>query len=295
LIDEVRIYNRARTQAQIQADMNTPIGSPEHLLGEEIDAQGTVPLTEREIRPLFNEAINRWAAVTGMNEVAQRLRSVHVQVLDLPGTLLGIAATTVIFLDANGAGHGWFLDPTPKDNSEFASGVVDSPAADHVDLLTVLVHEMGHLLGLDDDSGADPYTGSVRADTLPVGVRRINLEDAQSAVTSLARGPSEAGLVILASGSQLQAETNVAGRASVPRWLFSSADQILLPLSTAVNACNSPVHSESSTKVESVVPPSAGPPKLVAKTNIAHAQRDVTSIDLLFANLDELWDERQVD
>ena len=46
----------------------------------------------------------------------------------------------------------------------------------YVDLLTVLTHEMGHALGLDDDSQTDPSTGTVMADVLPLGVRRIHLE-----------------------------------------------------------------------------------------------------------------------
>jgi hypothetical protein len=32
--------------------------------------------------------------------------------------------------------------------------------------LTVLTHELGHTLGLDDDAAADPYTGNVMADAL---------------------------------------------------------------------------------------------------------------------------------
>ena len=36
LIDEVRVYNTALTRPQIQADMNTPVGSPLVLKGERI-------------------------------------------------------------------------------------------------------------------------------------------------------------------------------------------------------------------------------------------------------------------
>src|SRR5205823_14094628 len=86
------------------------------------------------------------------------------------------ASGSVMYRDANAAGHGWFIDPTPQDDSEFAPGLVNGPAAGRVDLLTVLTHEMGHILGLDDDSATDPVTGSVMADTLPLGVRRIHLE-----------------------------------------------------------------------------------------------------------------------
>src|SRR6185369_7400453 len=81
-----------------------------------------------------------------------------------------------IYLDANAAGRGWFVDPTPWEDSEFAPGVADSPAAGRVDLLTVLAHEMGHILGRDDDHETDPMTGNVMADVLPLGVRRIHLD-----------------------------------------------------------------------------------------------------------------------
>ena len=120
--------------------------------------------------------MTRWSAVLGDPEAAQRLRSVRVEVMDLPGTTLGLASGAVIYLDANGAGHGWFLDPTPWEDSEFAPGLTDSPAIGKVDLLTVMAHEMGHILGLDDDSATDPFTGNVMAHVLPLGVRRIHLE-----------------------------------------------------------------------------------------------------------------------
>jgi hypothetical protein len=41
-----------------------------------------------------------------------------------------------------------------------------------VDLLSVLTHELGHVLGLDDDHGADPSGDDVMGDTLALGVRR---------------------------------------------------------------------------------------------------------------------------
>jgi len=37
-IDEVRVYNRALSQSELQTDMNTPVGSPERLLGEAVAA-----------------------------------------------------------------------------------------------------------------------------------------------------------------------------------------------------------------------------------------------------------------
>jgi Concanavalin A-like lectin/glucanases superfamily len=282
LIDEVRIYNRARTQAQIQSDMNTPIGSPEHLLGEEIAAPDATPFTEKEIRPLFHEAVSRWATVIGMPEAAQRLLKVDVQVLDLPGTLLGIASTTIIFLDAKGAGHGWFIDPTPRDDSEFAPSVVDSPAADHVDLLTVIVHEMGHLLGLDDDSDADPFTGSVMADTLPLGVRRINLDGPRPESPAVPQPSNVAAFLLLSAGSDLRIDTGVASQVN----LASAAMSALAAVSTQT------VDSEPTAMApEAESPLVAGPPNLVARKNVGREEQDLSQLDLVFADLDRLWDD----
>jgi hypothetical protein len=73
----------------------------------------------------------------------------------------------VVRLDATAAGFGWFVDPTPANDSEFASG--KPPAG--MDLLTVVMHELGHEVGLLD---LDPAThpGDLMAQTLPPGVRR---------------------------------------------------------------------------------------------------------------------------
>jgi hypothetical protein len=175
-IDEVRIYNRALSVAEIQSAMNTPVGSPLLLQGAEVSAAGVTPLTQDALAPVFDEAVARWMAVVGGNaDLVQRLQNVHVGVMDLPGTTLGLASGSYIWIDVNAAGHGWFIDPTPGDDSEFAPGVTDSPAAGHADLLTVFEHELGHVLGLDDLFATDPYTGDVMGDTLPLGVRRTLL------------------------------------------------------------------------------------------------------------------------
>ena len=60
-------------------------------------------------------------------------------------------------LDVNAAGYGWFIDPTPADNQEFsrrtATGELfatpGSLAFGEMDLLTVVMHELGHVLGLE--------------------------------------------------------------------------------------------------------------------------------------------------
>jgi hypothetical protein len=100
------------------------------------------------------QARREWADAGATAEQLARLDAVQVQVADLPGLTLGQAAGTLITIDSDAAGWGWFVDQTPQDDHEFllnAQGLAatSGPAARHMDLLSVLTHEMGHVLGLD--------------------------------------------------------------------------------------------------------------------------------------------------
>src|SRR5262245_14680220 len=53
-----------------------------------------------------------------------------------------------VWIDGDANGFGWFVDPTPADDLEFAPGTM-GPARDRVDLLTVVLHELGHVLGFE--------------------------------------------------------------------------------------------------------------------------------------------------
>jgi RHS repeat-associated protein len=81
---------------------------------------------------------------------------IRVAIADLPAGDLGRAWITQldaagrpsegrIVLDWNGDGHGWFIDPTPLDASEFSNP--NSPAVGRYDLFSVIAHEVGHTLG----------------------------------------------------------------------------------------------------------------------------------------------------
>jgi hypothetical protein len=100
------------------------------------------------------------------------LQNLTVAIRDLPGTKLGMASGSTIWIDRNAAGHGWFVDRTPWDDSEFAPGSSTKRVAGRVDLLSVLVHEMGHVLGLEDQHATDLFSGDVMGWALPLGVRR---------------------------------------------------------------------------------------------------------------------------
>jgi PKD domain/Bacterial Ig domain len=67
---------------------------------------------------------------------------------------LGRPNTATISIDDDANGVGWFIDPTPGDNSEFTGtdtyfqATPNSAAAGKYDLLTTILHEMGHTLGI---------------------------------------------------------------------------------------------------------------------------------------------------
>lgn len=89
----------------------------------------------------------------------------------------GTGPTAQITLDTNAAGHGWFIDYTPYLNEEFlpTSNPLEwvakpgSAAEGKMDLLTVLLHEYGHALGLEHTADAH----SLMATTLQPGIRRL--------------------------------------------------------------------------------------------------------------------------
>jgi hypothetical protein len=109
----------------------------------------------------LDEAIRRWAA-DGADVSA--LAGLDVRVADLGGATLGLASGQTIWLDDDAAGWGWFLDATPADDAEFlAAG--DQGEQGRMDLLSALVHELGHVLGHDHDEGG------AMAETLAAGER----------------------------------------------------------------------------------------------------------------------------
>jgi hypothetical protein len=142
------------------------------------ESPGLPRLTEEQIQGLLDAAILHWAARGLAGDQLERLQDVDVQVRDLGGDLLGLAGGDTITLDDDAAGHGWFADPTPLEDEEFRAAdhvfaaLADSPAAGRMDLLTALMHELGHLTGLDDlDAASAP--DQLMTESLAAGIRRL--------------------------------------------------------------------------------------------------------------------------
>jgi hypothetical protein len=177
----VRLSNAANGKVVADGIIAVPVGSPELVTGGPIDPDATTPtLTPDSLQLVVAEARARWAASLTNPADRDALARVEFQVADLPGSTLGLTSLNTIWLDPNAGGHGWFTDPTPWDDVEFPILVADhelfadgdSPAVGRVDLLTVVMHELGHVLGLED-LDPDAHADDLMAATLAPGTRRV--------------------------------------------------------------------------------------------------------------------------
>jgi Matrixin len=97
------------------------------------------------------------------------------------GETKGDGSNATITLDTDAAGHGWYIDYTPYLNEDFLPtsnpnewvAKAGSDAAGKMDMLSVLLHEYGHALGLEHSIDAHDFM----ATTLTPGMRRLPSAD----------------------------------------------------------------------------------------------------------------------
>jgi hypothetical protein len=130
-----------------------------------------VTLSQDALAPLVQEAIARREATSLTDVQLNLLWNATIQVADLGGSTLGLTVGNTIWIDDDAAGWGWFLDSTPSDDREVRRRG-DQGETGRMDLLTVLMHEMGHTLGLDHESGG------VMQETLAPDVRWLPEDEA---------------------------------------------------------------------------------------------------------------------
>jgi hypothetical protein len=168
---------------------------------------------------VVEEAKLRWTEALGAGDIRlAMLAGVNVRIGNLPGDRLGVTLGHDIYIDSDAAGRGW----------QEQSGTMD--------LLSVVMHEFGHVLGFDHD---DSDTGSVMSATLDAGPRVISTD---SAITLLATSPESANdhhhaLTLTVSTPNARAEVSQAllARADDVRTLGSvESHKLSLPGVSAV-------------------------------------------------------------
>jgi len=139
----------------------------------DVDDAATV-LNQEVVETLAAEARQRWIDSGISAEQIAALDSVSYDIADVGGAHLGVANGFSITIDDDAGGTGvgnWFIDATPGQDEEFGSGA--SAASGRFDLLSTLIHEQGHVLGLGDIFGGrvDAMDG-----LLDTGTRRLPAE-----------------------------------------------------------------------------------------------------------------------
>ncbi|MCA9179614.1 MAG: hypothetical protein KDB14_34395, partial [Planctomycetales bacterium] len=146
-----------------------------------VSAAGTdgASLTDGQLQPIVSEALARWEASGLTPAQLGRLQNVQVSIANLAGQgAYGLAGSNRVLIDDNAAGSGWYIDPTPHTNDGFAlSGnqyLASGQMGGQVDLLTVVMHELGHIVGLGDQDPA--FSGnSLMTGRIDPGIRRLSL------------------------------------------------------------------------------------------------------------------------
>jgi Bacterial Ig domain/Calx-beta domain/Bacterial cadherin-like domain len=137
-------------------------------------------LTQVELELLFAAAIERWKRTGLSAKQIAAMRNLTFELADLPDVYLAEVSGDHIRIDRDAGGYGWFIDSTPLDDVEFGNTVSNlrrytnpgSTPAGRMDLLTALMHEMGHRVGLCD-SYSTTSRDSLMYGYLTQGERRL--------------------------------------------------------------------------------------------------------------------------
>ncbi len=187
------------------------------------------------IRELAEEGIAQWRAAGISETQAAELAAVSYTLADLElGNLAFVGVDNHITIDADASGRGWFVDATPWEHTEF--GTTDpitgelyatAPAAlSRFDLLTAIMHEQGHVLGLNHTE----TPGSLLYGALGTGGRVLpTAEDLAAGAIAVAEHDHDRPY--LSASSQYIAGVGMfAGNFAVRN--FAQADGQILPIAS---------------------------------------------------------------
>ncbi|HLG15598.1 MAG TPA: HYR domain-containing protein [Blastocatellia bacterium] len=129
--------------------------------GKRIRQQGddeAEKLTQDELNEIVRAAIRRWIELGVSFEELARIEAMTFELGSLPDNKLAQSFGKRVRIDRTAADYGWFVDPTPFDELEFetVTGTAEleaserSPAFRRIDLLTVVMRQLGNALDKDN-------------------------------------------------------------------------------------------------------------------------------------------------
>lgn len=128
-------------------------------------------------------AQQRWQATGLTPEQVARLHALQFEVAKLPGLRVAEADGDRVRIDSNAGGHGWFVGSDAFIETGTRSYTDSSTAAaGRMDLLTAIMHEMGHALGLDD-TYAEQDRDNLMYGFLTKGERRLPVKGQATGAT----------------------------------------------------------------------------------------------------------------
>ncbi|HBJ38227.1 MAG TPA: hypothetical protein DDZ51_26430, partial [Planctomycetaceae bacterium] len=147
-------------------------------------------LNEERLTAIVQAALNRWAKAGIDDTTLARMRAVVFEIIDLDSQgELGQAGHGIIRIDNDGLGLGWFIDTNPSSDDAFvafsvhqAIAIAGHPSASHFDLLTVVMHELGHIAGYPDLVSTTTQEPTLMTEMLPIGVRRFPVIDPSTTI-----------------------------------------------------------------------------------------------------------------
>jgi len=149
-----------------------PLGFDAHRASPTASA---APLTDKDLQPNLARATHRLQQIDDPART-KTPPDVAVTIAGLPSNRLGQSGDDHVGIDAKAAGYGWFIDSTLGDDGEFSRRAgtdelmasLDSLAHKRADLLTAVMHELGHLVDLEHSDRHDAMNPE-----LPLSTRRL--------------------------------------------------------------------------------------------------------------------------
>jgi hypothetical protein len=208
-------WNGVQTIEQFLDGGNTVI----HKSGDNLESadvgndsvEGAADLTYELLRPAAEQGIALWSSALDATRT-QELKDTRFLIADLPGNELGLSLGNTVWIDADAAGLGWSV--------EDSLGARDART---VDLITVIAHELGHILGFEHSE-----TDGVMRPTLATGTRALPssfadfpIEPLRVQLQTYGRLPSE----FSDSSSRTALISQDSPAALVPEWWDSSTPE----------------------------------------------------------------------